>query len=71
MKIPEIVHRDLREAVESAILFGVSAREFMVEVAQHWDDALAEKRRFDAQTFAEAVRRRNSSQSPIGGDDHG
>jgi hypothetical protein len=49
---PALVHRDIREAVDSAIQFGVSAADFKALAAIYWDSALADKRKRDAEEFS-------------------
>jgi hypothetical protein len=46
-KTPQLVDDDIREAVASAIQFGVTVAEFRRLAAIHWDAELAEKRRYD------------------------
>lgn len=47
-RTPTLVDDDIREAVSSAIQFGVTVEEFRKLAAQHWDAELEEKRRHDA-----------------------
>ena len=48
MSIPAIVYRDISNAVETAIQFGVSAEQFKTIVADNWDDELRLKLERDA-----------------------
>ena len=52
MDTPSIVERDIENAVDSAIRFGVSAADFKKAVAQCWDIVLYEKRERDAKELA-------------------
>lgn len=53
--IPPIVERDLYNAIDSAILFGVSVDDFKRLAAQLWDDKLIEKRKHDALDWSKAT----------------
>jgi hypothetical protein len=50
-RVPQLVDDEIREAVSSAILFGVTVDEFRKIAAQHWDAELEEKRRYDAKQW--------------------
>lgn len=47
MEIPNLVIDAIRDAVSSAIQFGVDAKEFKRLVAQAWGEELREKRERD------------------------
>lgn len=51
-RIPTLLYGDIAEAVDTAILFGVSATDFKRLVAEHWDAVLAQKRKRDAEEFS-------------------
>lgn len=46
--IPSVVYRDISNAVETAIQFGVTAEQFRTIVADNWDDEMRLKRERDA-----------------------
>ena len=52
---PYVVGRDIRTAIESAVQFGVSAKDFMAIVADQWSEVLLEKRRRDVAELMEGV----------------
>lgn len=45
--VPQLVYRDIGEAVRSAIQFGCSAQEFKRIAAEQWDEELCLKRKRD------------------------
>lgn len=50
--VPPLVHRDIAEAVRSAIQFGCSSQEFKRIAAEHWDEELRLKRDRDVKELA-------------------
>lgn len=51
MSLPNRVIDDISNAVQSAIDYGISVKDFIRAVKEEWDIQLRTKARFDAQEF--------------------